>query len=63
MEYSSKIAKDLQIVCSCFLCKTIDQLAIANSVRWYCHVLRREDGHVWRRALGLRLNFNGRKGG
>ena len=23
---------------------TIDQLAMANSVRWYGHVLRREDG-------------------
>ena len=23
-----------------------DQLAMANSVRWYGHVLRREDGHV-----------------
>ena len=22
-----------------------------NSVRWYGHVLRREDGHVGRRAL------------
>ena len=24
----------------------LDQLALANSVHWYCHVLRREDGHV-----------------
>ena len=30
--------------------ETIDQLAIANSVCWYCHVLRREDGYVLRRA-------------
>ena len=29
----------------------IDQLAMANSVHWYCHVLRIEDGHVLRRAL------------
>ena len=29
--------------------ETIDQLAMANSVNWYGHVLRREDGHV----LGL----------
>ena len=28
---------------------TIDQLAMANSVHWYGHVLRREDGHVLRR--------------
>ena len=26
--------------------ETIDQLAMANSVRWHGHVLRREDGHV-----------------
>ena len=25
--------------------ETIDQLAMANSVCWYAHVLRREDGH------------------
>ena len=25
--------------------ETIDQLAIANSVSWHGHVLRREDGH------------------
>ena len=24
----------------------MDQLAVANSVHWYGHVLRREDGHV-----------------
>ena len=29
----------------------IDQLAMANSVRCYGHVLKREDGHVLRRAL------------
>ena len=28
--------------------KIIDQLAMANSVRWYGHELRREDGHVLR---------------
>ena len=33
------------------MCEAIDQLAMANSVRWYGHVLRREDGHVLRRAL------------
>ena len=33
------------------LSEMTDQLAMANSVRWYGHVLRREDGHVMRRAL------------
>ena len=26
--------------------ETIDQLAMANSVCWHGHVLRKEDGHV-----------------
>ena len=29
----------------------IDQLAMTNSVCWHGHVLRREDGHVFRREL------------
>ena len=33
------------------LSKTIDQLAIANGVRWYGHVLRREAVHILRMAL------------
>ena len=33
------------------LSETVDQLAMAISVHWYGHVLRREDGHVCRRAL------------
>ena len=35
------------------LSETIDQLAKANSVRCYGLVLRREDGHVLRRALAF----------
>ena len=35
--------------------ETIDQLAMANSVHWYGHVLRREDGHVLRRALDFEV--------
>ena len=30
--------------------ETIDQLVMANSVRWYGHVLRREDRHVLKMA-------------
>ena len=30
---------------------TLDQLAIASSVHWYGHVLRKEDGYVLRMAL------------
>ena len=31
--------------------ETIDQLAMAKSVRWYSHVLTRENGHILRMAL------------
>ena len=31
--------------------KTVVQMAKANGVRWYEHVLRRDDGHVLRKAL------------
>ena len=45
------------------LSETIDQLAIANSVHWYGHVLRKYDGHVLRRALDFEVEgqwMNGR---
>ena len=29
------------------------QMAKANGVRWYGHVLRRDDGYVLRKALGV----------
>ena len=32
-----------------------DLLAMAGSVRWYGHVLRREDGHVLRRVLDFEV--------
>ena len=34
---------------------TIDRLAIANGVRWYGHVLRRDDDSVLRVALDLKV--------
>ena len=40
--------------------ETIDQLA--NSVRCYGHVLRREDGHLLRRALDLKVDGQRKKG-
>ena len=42
------------------LSETIDQLAMASSVCWYGHVLRREDGHVLRRKV-LYFNDEGRR--
>ena len=35
--------------------ESLDQLAISNSVCLYGVVLRREDGHVTRRALELKV--------
>ena len=42
--------------------ETIDQLATANGVRWYGHVLRRDDDSVLRVALNLEVSGK-RKGG
>ena len=44
------------------LMESIDQLAMANSVRFYGHVLRREDGHVLRRALDFEVEGQRKKG-
>ena len=46
-----------------YMKETMDQLAMANSVCWYGHVLRREDGFVLRRALDFEVDVIGRKGG
>ena len=44
--------------------EAIDQLAMAmaNSVRWYGDVLRREDGHVLRRQLDFEVEGHRMKG-
>ena len=42
--------------------ETIDQLALANSVLWYGHVLRREDCHVLKRALDFEVECQRKKG-
>ena len=41
--------------------ETMDQLAIANSVDWHGRVLRREDGHVLRRALDFEVKGQRKK--
>ena len=40
---------------------TIDQFTMANSVHWYGHVLRREDGHVLRRAIEFEVESKRKK--
>ena len=42
--------------------ETMDQLAMANSVHWYGHVLRREDRHILRRALDFEVEGQRRNG-
>ena len=33
--------------------ETVVQRAKTNGVRWYGHVLRRDDGHVLRKSVGV----------
>ena len=55
-----KISTDLMFMLD--LCETIGQLATASNVHWYGHVLRREDGHVMRRALDFEVEGQKKKG-
>ena len=55
-----KMSMDLMFILG--LNETIDQLAMANSVRWHGHVLRRKDGHVLRRALDFEVEGLRKKG-
>ena len=43
--------------------ETVYQLAMANSVRWNGHVLRREDGHILRRPSDFEVEGQWKKGG
>ena len=54
-----KRSTDLMFVLG--LSETIDQLAMANSVRWYGHVLTREDVLVVRRALDFEVEGQRKK--
>ena len=42
--------------------ETIDRLATANGVRWYGHVLRRDDDSVLRVALDLEVSGKKKRG-
>ena len=55
-----KISNDFMLMLG--LNETIDQLVMANSVHLYGHVLRRDDGHVLRRALGFEVQGQKKKG-
>ena len=42
--------------------ETVDGLAIANPVRWYGHVLRRDDDDVLEIALDFEVNRKRKRG-
>ena len=42
--------------------ETVVQMAKANGVRWYGHVLRRDDGHVLRKALEFKVKGKRKQG-
>ena len=41
---------------------TVVQMAKANGVRWYGHVLRRDNGHVLRKALEFEVKGKRKQG-
>ena len=55
MEYSSKIERANDLMQMLGLIETMDQLALANSVRCQGNVLRREDGHILRMTLEFQV--------
>ena len=57
---NKKISTDLMFMLG--LKETTDQLAMANSVCWYGHKLRRDDGHILRRALDFEVEGKWKKG-
>ena len=42
--------------------ETVVQMEKANGVRWYGHVLRRDDGHVLRKALEFEVKGKRKRG-
>ena len=42
--------------------ETVVQMAKASGVSWYRHVLRRDDGHVLRKALGFEVRGKRKQG-
>ena len=53
--------RDNNLILMMGLNETVDQSAMANSVHWYCHVLRREDGHVLRMTLEFAVEGDRKK--
>ena len=43
--------------------ETVAQMAKTNGVRWYGHVLRRDNGHVLRKTLEFEVKGKRKRGG
>ena len=56
-----KMAEDLMEILG--LKETKVQMAKANGVKWYRHVLRRDDGHVLRKVLEFEVKGKRKQGG
>ena len=42
--------------------KTLDRMAKANVVRWYGHVIRREDDNILKKAMMMEVNGQRKRG-
>ena len=42
--------------------KTLDRMAKANGVRWYGHVIRREDDNMLKKAMMMEVNGQRKRG-
>ena len=42
--------------------ETVFQMAKANGVRWYAHMLRRDDGYVLRKVLEFEVKGKRKRG-
>ena len=52
----------IEKLCDLGLKETVVQMAKANGVRWYGHVLRRDGGHVLRKALEFEVKGKRKRG-
>ena len=44
------------------LMKTLDRMAKTNGVRWYGHVIRREDDNILKKAMMMKVNGQRKRG-
>ena len=57
-----KSIEDLHVMEMQGLKETVAQMAKANGVRWYRHLLRRDDRHVLRKALEFEVKGKRKRG-